>query len=67
MQVCRTRIRTPCEELDYLKEEYLLVGNFFCWEVHPNVLRASDIREARLRKKIRTFPDSAAYKEYTGT
>lgn len=67
MKVQYSEIRTPCEELDHLKEQYLLSGNFFSWEVHPNVLRASDMYSEKLRKKIRTFTDSASYKEYTGS
>jgi len=66
MKVCKGNIRTPCEELEYLKDQYFKAGSFFSWEVHPNRLRASDAYEAKLRKKMRWLIDSAQYKDYTG-
>ena len=55
---------TPDEEYAYLWEQIRNGGDFFSWDVHPNVLRASNIRDARLRKKLKKLVDSEEFQEY---
>jgi hypothetical protein len=64
MKVCKDRIRTPVEELEYLNTLLFSAGNFFSWDVHPNRIRSAELYTARLRRKIRQVFDSDEYKEY---
>lgn len=65
MRVDKDKIRTPDEEYDYLDNKLKNLGNYFSWEVHPNVVKATDIQDKRLKKKLKALVDSEEYKEYT--
>lgn len=64
MKVDKSKIRTPDEEYAYLWQELNKCGNFFAWDVHPNVLRADKIRKERLRNRINILVDSVEFQEY---
>lgn len=64
MKVSTDNLMDPNELKDYLEYEIMWNGNFFAWEVHPNVLRASQKRGKRLRRKLQDLLDSEEYKEY---
>lgn len=64
MKVSTQKVRTPDEEYEYLNQQLQECGNFFAWEEHPNRLRASDIRAARLRKRISELVASEEFKDY---
>lgn len=64
MRVSHKNLKTPVEELDALVSERASIGDFFPWDVHPNVLRQYKLREARLTKKIFELVDSSNYKQY---
>lgn len=64
MRVSHKNLKTPVEELDALVSEKAAIGDFFPWDVHPNVLRQYKLREERLTKKIFELVDSERYKKY---
>ena len=64
MKVDMSKIRTPDEEYEYLWNEWQSGGDFFAWEVHPNKIRALEIKKKRLWKKIKILVDSAEFQEY---
>lgn len=64
MKVSAKKIRTPDEEYEYLNNELRESGNFFAWEEHPNRVRATNIRQARLQKQIKELVASEEYKHY---
>lgn len=53
LKVDKSKIKTPLEELVYLRAQKEKAGNFFTWEVHPNKVKTSEITRKRLCKKIR--------------
>lgn len=65
MRVQTSKARTPDEEYDYLRCRLGKLGNFFVWDVHPNVVRADDITSKKLWKKVKELVDSDEYKDYT--
>lgn len=52
LKVCTQEARTLEEEYDHLRKLLASGGNFFSWEVHPNVVRANNFRSTKLRKKM---------------
>ena len=64
MKVDKRKIQTPDEEYKYLFEKLGEIGNFFSWEVHPNVVRNADIQRKKIYKKIKKLVDSAEFQEY---
>jgi hypothetical protein len=64
MRVDKSKIRTPDEEYQYLWNKIQNGGDFFSWEVHPNVLRAYNMRRDKLYKKLQQLVDSAEFKDY---
>lgn len=63
MRVDKSKMWTPEEELAYLWKQLLNLPDFIPWDVHPNVLRASNIREARLHKKVEQARKRVALEE----
>jgi len=57
MSVDVDKCLSPEEEYVYLWEEYDDCGNFFAFEVHPNIVRADDIRRKRLLKRIKLLKE----------
>lgn len=64
MKVDKSKIRTPDEEYTYLWDLLNSLGNYFVWDVHPNVIRATDIRRERLLKKLQLLVDSEEFHAY---
>lgn len=58
------KVRTPDEEYWYLWDRLGELGNFCVWDVHPNVVRASEVSERLLWKKFKTLVDSEEYRYY---
>lgn len=50
--VTKDQMRTPDEEYEYLTITLNSLGNFFAWDVHPNKIRATEIRRQRLSKRL---------------
>lgn len=55
---------TPDEEYMYLWKKLDTIGNFFAWDVHPNVVRNAEMRRKKIRKKMADLVDSPEFKEY---
>ena len=53
MRVSWENILTLEEEYDKLEEELYKNNNFLPWDFHPNKLRMSDIREVKIRAKMK--------------
>jgi hypothetical protein len=51
LKVSKQNIRTPDEEYEYINKQLDSLGNYFAWDVHPNVIRATAIQRKRLYKK----------------
>lgn len=64
MKVDKSKIRTPDEEYAYLWSKFDDIGNFFAWDVHPNVVRNADIQREKNWKKIKALVDSPEFQEY---
>lgn len=64
MQVQMSKVRTPDEEYEYLWNRLGELGDFLAWEVHPNVVKADNVTEKRLWKKLKKLVDSEEYKYY---
>lgn len=64
MKIDKSKIRTPDEEYEYLRNRLNNLGNFFSWEVHPNVIRADEIQRKKLQKRLTELVDSAEFQEY---
>lgn len=55
---------TPDEEYMYLWKKLDTIGNFFAWDVHPNVVRNADMQRKKIYKRLTDLVDSPEYKEY---
>ena len=55
---------TPDEEYMYLWKKLDSLGNYFAWDVHPNVLRNTEMQRKKLYKKLELLVDSPEFKEY---
>jgi len=64
MKVDKSKARNPDEEYAYIWEKLNSLGNYFAWDVHPNVLRATDMQRERLWKKLKILVDSPEFQEY---
>lgn len=62
LRVNRDRCRTVDEELEWIEQQLQACGNFFVCDVHPNVVRADQIRFDRLWRKKREIANSLEYK-----
>lgn len=52
LKVQKSSIRTPTEEHRHLLKQLDESGNYFSWDVHPNRIKATNMSNARIRKKI---------------
>lgn len=52
MKVDKSKLLTPDEEYTSLQEQIRNVPDFIIWDVHPNVIRATNIRLDKLQRKI---------------
>lgn len=57
----KDRCKTVDEELDWIEAQLQTCGNFFAWDVHPNVVRADQIRWERLWRKKAAIAVSLEY------
>ena len=64
MKVDKSKIRTPDEEYFFLYNKLDTIGNFFVWDVHPNVVRNADMQRDKIYKKIKNLVDSEEFQEY---
>jgi hypothetical protein len=64
MKVDKSKIRTPDEEYAYLWDKINNLGNYFIWDVHPNVARATEITRKGLFKKLKVLVDSDEFQAY---
>ena len=62
MRVSYKNLKSAVEEYDDLKRKWRDRPDFIPFAVHPNQIRASDIYEERLKKKMQKVLDSAEYK-----
>ena len=65
MKVSKKNLMTPDEEYDYVTEKLSKLGNYFSWDVHPNVIRNTALQRAKLRKRLHEIVDSEEFRYYT--
>ena len=58
MKVDTENCQTIDEQLESIEKEFALTGDFFSFEVHPNIVRADKIRTTRLWRKRRELVSS---------
>ena len=64
MKVDKSKARTPDEEYEHLWNQWQSGGDFFPWDVHPNKLRALELKRKRIWEKIGKLVDSVEFQEY---
>ena len=64
MLVDAENCQTVDEQLDEIDRLLNETGNFFSFDVHPNVVRADNILTERLEKKRKALVNSEEYRSY---
>ena len=64
MKIDKSKIRNPDEEYTYIWQQLNSLGNFFVWDVHPNVVKNFNIQQEKWTKKLTKLLASEEYKEY---
>lgn len=64
MRVSTNKIRTVLEEYEYLCGIIQGYDKYLPWDVHPNVIRAQEMRKKKARKKLKKLVDSEEGREY---
>lgn len=62
--VDKNKMRLPWEEYEYLRDRMGELGNFFSWDVHPNVIEMDNRIRKRLQKKLAKLVDSEEFQYY---
>ena len=64
MKVSIEKCSTVEEELEYIEKQFNEIGDFFTCDVHPSVVKASNISFHRLWRKWYALTTSLEYKYY---